>query len=349
MAARYHDAIAEKLEQGLSSIVGEAILDYLKHGRPQTKHRHVFLRSIAPVVPISHAAISSRAGHYLRKAGVQVPRPGSHTLRHTCVQRLVEADFTLKTIGDYVGHRSPSSTQIYSKVAIEALRQVAIGDGEEILMTSPVMHLQSALADPISRFVAHKRALGRGYDTEARALRLFDKYLAGQNVQCLEQVTPDLIEAFLASRPRERPRSYNHLLCTLRRLFEWLVQQSELERSPVQIGPRRVTAHGFPFIFDPPTARRLLILARELPDNSRAPMRGATYHALFAILYGLGLRVGEACRLQLGDVDLDRQLLVIRQTKFYKSRLVPFGPRMAALVGECRQARTRRTASEGAA
>ncbi len=117
----------------LSSIVGEAILDYLKHGRPQTKHRHVFLRSIAPVVPISHAAISSRAGHYLRKAGVQVPRPGSHTLRHTCVQRLVEADFTLKTIGDYVGHRSPSSTQIYSKVAIEALRQVAIGDGEEVL------------------------------------------------------------------------------------------------------------------------------------------------------------------------------------------------------------------------
>lgn len=117
----------------LSQIVGEAILDYVKHGRPTTKHRHVFLRSMAPIVPIRHAAVSSRAGHYLRKAGVQIPRPGSHTLRHTCVQRLVEADFTLKTIGDYVGHRSPSSTQIYSKVAIEELRQVAIGDGEEVL------------------------------------------------------------------------------------------------------------------------------------------------------------------------------------------------------------------------
>ena len=213
-------------------------------------------------------------------------------------------------------------------------------------MTSPIMHLQSALADPISRFVAHKRALGRSYDTEARTLRLFDGYLAGQRVQCLDQVTPDLIEAFMASRPRERPRSYNHLLCTLRRLFEWLVIQGELERSPVQIGPRRVTAHRFPFIFDPPTARRLLILARELPDNPLAPMRGVTYHALFAILYGLGLRVGEACRLQLGDVDLDRRLLVIRQTKFYKSRLVPYGPRMAALLGEWHQMRARRIASE---
>ena len=117
----------------LSTTVGEAIVDYLEHGRPRTKHRHVFLRSMAPLVPIGPDAVSTRVVHYLRKAGVQVPRPGSHTLRHTCVQRLVDADFTLKVIGDYVGHRSPSSTQIYSKVAIEALRQVAMGDGEEIL------------------------------------------------------------------------------------------------------------------------------------------------------------------------------------------------------------------------
>ncbi len=117
----------------LSSVVGEAIVDYLKNGRPQTQDRHCFFRAIAPRRPIGHAAVSTRAGHYLRKAGIQIPRPGSHTLRHTCVQRLVDADFDLKTIGDYVGHRSPASTQIYSKVAIEALRQVALGDGEEAL------------------------------------------------------------------------------------------------------------------------------------------------------------------------------------------------------------------------
>jgi len=117
----------------LSTAVGEAVIDYLQHGRPQTKHRRVFLRSLAPIAPLGSAAVSDRAGHYLRRAGVKVPRPGAHTLRHTCVQRLVDADFPLKTIGDYVGHRSPSSTQIYSKVAIEALRQVAMGDGEEVL------------------------------------------------------------------------------------------------------------------------------------------------------------------------------------------------------------------------
>lgn len=116
----------------LSPIVGEALLDYLKHGRPQTTDRHFFFRAVAPPLPITHAAVSSRAAFYLRKAGVVAPRLGSHTLRHTCVQRLVDADFSFKTIGDYVGHRSPSSTQIYGKVAIEALREVGLGLGEEV-------------------------------------------------------------------------------------------------------------------------------------------------------------------------------------------------------------------------
>jgi len=62
-----------------------------------------------------------------------VPRPGSHTLRHTCVQRLVDARLSLKTIGDFVGHRTPDATAIYAKVNIEALREVALGNGEEIL------------------------------------------------------------------------------------------------------------------------------------------------------------------------------------------------------------------------
>jgi integrase/recombinase XerD len=117
----------------LSPIVGQAILDYLKSGRPQTTGRQIFYRTFAPITPLTYVAISTTASHYLHKAGIAVARPGSHTLRHTCVQRLVEANFSLKLIGDYVGHRAPASTEIYSKVDIEALREVACGDGEEVL------------------------------------------------------------------------------------------------------------------------------------------------------------------------------------------------------------------------
>jgi integrase/recombinase XerD len=117
----------------LSAVVGEALVDYLRHGRPPGTDRHVFFRAVAPVRPISRVAVSACAKHYLVKAGIQVPRPGSHTLRHSCVQRLVDDGFGFKAIGDFIGHRSPASTEIYAKVAIEPLRQVALGDGEQVL------------------------------------------------------------------------------------------------------------------------------------------------------------------------------------------------------------------------
>ena len=103
-----------------------------RSGRPETQDRHVFFRVLAPQSPITNGAVSSTVAAYLRQAGIQVRRPGAHTLRHTCVQKLIEAEFPLKTIGDYVGHRSPQSTEIYSKVAITALREVAMGNGEEL-------------------------------------------------------------------------------------------------------------------------------------------------------------------------------------------------------------------------
>ena len=117
----------------LSPRVGAAILEYLKAGRPLTRLRQVFFHVTAPCTPVTQEAVSRRAAHYLRLAGIVVPRRGSHTLRHSCVQRLVDAGWSLKAIGDYVGHANPASTEIYSKVAVEALREVAIGPGEEIL------------------------------------------------------------------------------------------------------------------------------------------------------------------------------------------------------------------------
>ena len=116
------------------------------------------------------------------------------------------------------------------------------------------------------------------------------------------------------------------------RLFDWMVSRELMPRSPLQSASRRVTHVRIPFLFDRASARRLLDVARGLPDTSMAPLRGPTYFTIFALLYGLGLRIGEVAALRVGDVDVERQLLVIRQTKFSKSRLVPFGPRLASVL-----------------
>ena len=116
----------------LSAVVGEAIVDYLRHGRPASSERALFLQAQAPFRPVGFRVVADRATRHLRNAGIEVARPGSHTLRHSCVRRLVEAQFPLKTIGDYVGHRRPKSTEVYAKLDLEALREVALGDGEAL-------------------------------------------------------------------------------------------------------------------------------------------------------------------------------------------------------------------------
>ena len=118
----------------LSTLVGEALIDYLKQGRPpQVEARNVFFRAQVPYRAMEREPISQMVGRRLRRAGIQIPRAGSHTLRHTCVQRLIDGQFDLKQIGDYVGHRSPASTAIYTKINVAALREIALGDGEDVL------------------------------------------------------------------------------------------------------------------------------------------------------------------------------------------------------------------------
>jgi site-specific recombinase XerD len=201
-------------------------------------------------------------------------------------------------------------------------------------MKSATASCKSVLAQDIRRYVLHKRALGRKYDTEDASLRLLDRYLCEQYVNDLAAVDPAVIEAFLASRNRRSARSYNHLLGVIRHFFAWLVVQERIEHSPVRVGPRRTRARRQPFLFDPPLAERLLALARALPDRPKGPNRGATYRLIFAMMYTLGLRVGEVSRLRREDVDLNRHVLSVRQTKFAKDRLVPFGPRLAGALAE---------------
>ena len=190
------------------------------------------------------------------------------------------------------------------------------------------LHFQSFIGTDIEQFLTHKRSLGRRYHTEEKTLVLLDRYLLEQGICAISKITPALIDQFLLSRPRTRPRSYNHLRCTLGRLFSYLVDRGKLAQSPLRSAPRRSRYQRTPFIFSMADAQRLLALAKALPKN------GQTYYVFFAVLYGLGLRVGEACRLCVKDVDLERQLLVIRETKFYKTRLVPFGPKLQALLVE---------------
>jgi integrase len=190
------------------------------------------------------------------------------------------------------------------------------------------MTLESAVAG----FLAHKRAIGRKYHSEEAELRLLVRFAGEHGAGRLEDLTPALVDDFLASRPRARPRSFNHLRGVVSGMLQWAITNELIQTSPLTARRRRAGPGPVPFLFDMAQARRLLDAAGALPDNSRAAHRGQTYRTIFALCYGLGLRAGEACGLRLGDVDPDRQLLVVHGGKFGKHRLVPHGPRIGELV-----------------
>jgi site-specific recombinase XerD len=118
----------------LSVPVGEAILAYLRQDRPASAHREVFLTMVAPLTPFaSSEGLANQVKKYLAKAGIGVEKPGTHSFRYSCAQRLFEVGTPLKTIGDYLGHRDTSTTQRYTMIALDQLREVATGDGEDLL------------------------------------------------------------------------------------------------------------------------------------------------------------------------------------------------------------------------
>lgn len=117
----------------LSQDVGQAILDYLQQGRPTGYGRAVFFTSRAPVRPLDRKALGKIVRDRLAVIGVVTGRRGPHALRHAAAQHLLDRGMSMKVIGDFLGHRNPSSTAIYAKVDLPALREVAALDLETLL------------------------------------------------------------------------------------------------------------------------------------------------------------------------------------------------------------------------
>jgi len=105
--------------------VGNAILRYLQDVRPRCACRELFLALSAPNRALSPDSITAIVHNRMNLLGISSHARGAHSLRHACAQHLLGADFTLKQIGDHLGHRSVNSTMAYTKVDIGALRRVA--------------------------------------------------------------------------------------------------------------------------------------------------------------------------------------------------------------------------------
>jgi integrase len=109
----------------LEPSVGNAIAGYVRHGRPPSQRRTLFLTLRAPYRALSDGALRRLVRRYLAIVGLPAKGCGPHGLRHACARHLLEAGYSFKEVGDHLGHQSPDSTGIYIKVHLTALRLVA--------------------------------------------------------------------------------------------------------------------------------------------------------------------------------------------------------------------------------
>lgn len=118
----------------LTDEVGNALIDYLSSGRPESSCREVFLKLRSPFPPLSTGQHLRHIISYWREiAGIRLPREqrqGMHSLRHSLATHLLEKETPFPIIADVLGHASMASTLIYAKTNVEALRQVALSSEE---------------------------------------------------------------------------------------------------------------------------------------------------------------------------------------------------------------------------
>jgi site-specific recombinase XerD len=118
---------SRRVQLPLPADVGEAIAEYLRHGRPRTGSRQVFLRARAPVRGfLDPCAVRTIVSRGLKRAGIDAPTMGAHQFRHGLAADMLRHGASLSEIGEILGHRSPETTKIYAKVDLDALRTLAL-------------------------------------------------------------------------------------------------------------------------------------------------------------------------------------------------------------------------------
>ena len=176
------------------------------------------------------------------------------------------------------------------------------------------------LSEAVAGYVGHKQAMGMRFHTEARILRSFCRTSGEVTVR---EVTASQVLAFLAGTgPATRFWERKH--SALGGFYRFAIARGHIDRSPLPRTVPQPLKAFVPHIYSHEELRRLLD-AVAVGDHPRCRIDTNTHRTLLLLLYGAGLRISEALALTLADVDLDSGILRIRESKFYKTRLVPIG------------------------
>lgn len=327
----------------LTDEAGDIVARYLREARPASPHRTVFLRERAPMGPLLATAVHDILESQVRRSGLPIKTTGTHMLRHSFAVHLLRQGVSTKHIGDALGHRNVESTGVYLRLDVDDLRRVGLpipATGRAATLVSfnwahglpkirlgklPALRSQNfcgPFAWSLQRYVAVRRALGRGFDKEQWILRQWDDFLARERLQ-RHECAGEAFQKWADELGRLNPTVRRNRLRVVRNFLLFHCRDHPATWVPdLSLFPKP-QPDRVPRIISPAEMARILATARRLPALNYNPLRAQIIHAAFILLFCCGLRRSELLHLRLRHYDREERTLRIEETKFHKSRLVP--------------------------
>jgi integrase len=178
--------------------------------------------------------------------------------------------------------------------------------------------------DVIDAYLTRQRSLGMRFDSAGELLHRFARAMGERPIQ---EVSAGAILDFLnGNGALTATWMLKHRVLT--GLYRFAVSRGYVDSSPLPTTLPKLPRQQTPYVYSTDELRRLLD-ATEILHAGYSRHVPATYRTLLLLLYGTGMRIGEALHLTLQDVDLAERVITVRSTKFFKTRLVPIGPKLA--------------------
>src|SRR5713226_9448711 len=171
------------------------------------------------------------------------------------------------------------------------------------------------LSQAVDLYIQRKQDAGLRFVSPTSRLRSFLRHCGDTD---LHRITTQQVTAFLGGSG-SMPSGWNGKRGTLRTFFDYWTARGRLKSSPLPPSVPKITQSFVPYIYSRSDLRSLLDAVPRCQRKSACIMSEGTFRILLLFLYTTGMRLGEALRLRLADVDLTLGIITIRDTKFYKS------------------------------
>jgi integrase len=181
-----------------------------------------------------------------------------------------------------------------------------------------------SLSEVIDAYVAMKTSLGMGFASARRLLSQFSREIGNPTIG---EVQVEAVAAFLRGRGALNA-TWGLKYRILSGFYKFAISRGHVDSSPLPANVPKLPPQQSPYVYSIDELRRLLE-ATSVVHVKSTPLQAPMYRMLLILLYGSGLRIGEALNLTLRDIDVIERIITVRDTKFFKTRLVPIGPKLA--------------------